>query len=294
MEILSPLSLFADDSKIFSRIVTNKKSKWVGHDGHGALQRDLIKVQEWATKWKMEFNLGKCKIMHVGRDNPKVAYVMGGAELETTNAERDLGVTIDSKLDLGTHIKSIVGKANRMLGLIRISFACLDKSIFMNLYPVLVRPHLEYCVQAWSPYKLKYIKLIERVQRRATKLVPELRDLGYNDRLRRLGLTTLEERRVRGDMIETYKIISRKEDIDPSIFFEMAVPRPRDNTRKIFRRRARLDVRKHIFAQRVIPKWNDLDNRTVEATKTGNFKKYYDERTERRRVNANNDQFIWN
>ena len=215
----APLSLFADDSKIFTCIVTSKKfTKWTGFDGQSALQRDLTRVQEWADKWKMEFNVGKCKIMHIGNKNPRKVYEMGGTELQTTSAERDLGVTLDDKLDLGKHIKSIVAKANRMLGLIKISFACLDKSMFLNLYLVFVRPHLEYCVQVWSPYKRKYIKLLEGVQRRATKLVPELRNQEYPERLKRLGLTTLEERRVRGDMIQTYKFLSKKRRYRSSSF----------------------------------------------------------------------------
>ena len=101
----------------------------------------------------------------------------------------------------------MVDKANRMLGLIRIGFDCLNKEIFMNLYPALVRPLLEYCVQVWSPHKRKHVNLIEGVQRRATKLVPELKNLPYEERLKKLGLTTLEDRRIRGDMIETYKMM---------------------------------------------------------------------------------------
>ena len=92
----------------------------------------------------------------------------------------------------------------------------------MNLYPVLVRPLLEYCVQVWSPHKQGDIDLLERVQRRATKIVPALKHLPYEERLRRLKLTTLEERRVRGDMIETYKLLTGKEDIKPDRFFTMA------------------------------------------------------------------------
>ena len=295
LEVLSPLSLFADDSKIFTRIVTsNKKTKWTGFDGHSALQRDLTKVQEWAKKWKMEFNVDKCKIMHIGNKNPKHVYGMGGTELESTKAEKDLGVTIDDQLDLGKHIRNIVAKANRVLGLIKISFACLDKSMFLNLYPVLVRPHLEYCVQVWSPSKKKYIKLLERVQRRATKLVPELRDLEYSERLMRLGLTTLEERRVRGDMIQTYKFVTRKEDIDPAVFFQMAVPRPGANSKKIYRQRPRLDVRKNFYSQRVAPRWNILDNNVIEVKKTGTFKKNYDKMCSRRRERVGNDQYVWN
>ena len=290
LEVLSPLSLFADDSKIFTRIVTNKKI--TGLDGQSALQRDLVRVHEWAERWKMKFNVEKCKIMHIGRRNPRSKYAMGGVELQATSAERDLGITIDDKLDLGKHIKSIVAKANRLLGLIKISFACLDKAMFLNLYPVLVRPHLEYCVQVWSPYKRKYINLLERVQRRATRLVPELRDLEYPERLRRLGLTTLEERRVRGDMIQTYKFLSRKEDIDPTIFFQMAPLRPRGNSKKIFRQRSRLNVRKYFFSQRVAPGWNGLDNNVIEVRKTGTFKQRYDKEILRRRGLSENEIYV--
>ena len=107
LEVLSPLSLFADNSKIFTHIVTSKKtSKWSGFDGQSALQRDLTKVQEWAERWKMDFNIGKCKVMHIGNKNPKNVYSMGGNELETTNAERDLGVTIDYQFDLRKHSSS--------------------------------------------------------------------------------------------------------------------------------------------------------------------------------------------
>ena len=101
----------------------------------------------------MKFNVDKCKVMHLGRSNPKHAYTMGGVQLAETTHERDLGVIVDDSLEFDKHIKEIVNKANRMLGLIRIGFACMDKDIFMNLYPVLVRPLLEYCVQVWSPYK---------------------------------------------------------------------------------------------------------------------------------------------
>ena len=153
LEIVSPLSLFADDSKIFSRIVTDKNRGRGNVGGREILQRDLDRIREWAVKWKMEFNVGKCKIIHLGRKNPKHTYTMGGVELEKSTEERDLGVLIDDRLEFDKHIKGIVNKANRMLGMIKIGFSCLDEEIFMNLYPVLVRPLLEYCVQVWSPYK---------------------------------------------------------------------------------------------------------------------------------------------
>jgi len=84
-----------------------------------------------------------------------------------------------------------------------------------------MRPHFKYCVQAWSPHLRKDINTLERIQMRGTKLVPELRHLTYNERLYRLDPTTLEKRRLRGDLIETYKILSGKESIDSANFFTL-------------------------------------------------------------------------
>ena len=101
---------------------------------------------EWAKKWKMEFNVEKCKILHIGSNNPKHKYSMDEKELIETVEEKDLGILIDCKLDFGNHIKEIVGRANRMIGLIRAAFACLNKKMFLNLYMALIQPLLEYCV----------------------------------------------------------------------------------------------------------------------------------------------------
>ena len=285
--VISPVSLFADDSKIFSRIISEKNSAKAKEEGNyfmgnEVLQNDLNNIREWARRWKMEFNVDKCKIMHIGRSNPQHTYYMDEAELEKTVKEKDLGVLVESNLEFDQHIKGIVGRANRMLGLIKIGFACLDQEMFMNLYPVLVRPLLEYCVQIWSPYKRKHINLIEcvqRTERRATKLVPALRDLSYEERLRRLKLTTLEERRVRGDMILTYKLISKKEGIGPDKFFSMATVRGDPEIargRKIYRKRSNLNKRKYFFSQRAPIKWNTLSKKEVEAPSTSVFKKDYD------------------
>ena len=244
LKVLSPLSLFADDSKIFTRIVDKEnEAKIHENSGKDVLQQDLYNVLEWAKKWKMEFNVDKCKILHIGNNNPKHKYNMDGKELIETEEEKDLGILMDCKLDFGSHIKEIVGRANRMVGMIRTAFACLNKKMFLSLYMALIRPLLEYCVQVWSPHLQKYIDLIERVQRRATKLVPELRDLPYEERLKKLKLTTLEERRVRGDMIETYKIITKKEKVNPDKFFQM-IPDPefegpRTRKKKIFKKFAK-------------------------------------------------------
>ena len=167
----------------------------------------------------MEFNVDKGKIMHLGYNNPKNPYRMGESILETTEEEKDLGVLIDNRLDFGKHIKTIVARANRVLGMIRVSFICMNIPMFLNLYTAQVRPLLEYCVQVWSPHKRMYIKLIERVQRRATKLVPQLKEINYDARLEALGLPRFVDRRVRCDMIETYKIMTGKDKLNKRQLF---------------------------------------------------------------------------
>ena len=280
LEIISPISLFADDSKIFTRIISDRNMHKKGNvRGDQNLQNDLARIKGWADKWMMQFNVEKCKVMHLGDSNPRVSYYMGGSELAVSAMERDLGVIVDEKLEFDKHIKTVVNKANRMLGLIKIGFNCLDEEIFMNLYPVLVRPLLEYCVQVWSPYKQKYIDLIEGVQRRATRLVPSLKNLSYEDRLRKLKLTTLVERRFRGDMIETYKIVTGKERIDPSTFFTFARERGDQSLArgyKLYKTRGCKKKRRNAFSLRVVNPWNKLSRNEVNAPKTSSFKANFD------------------
>ena len=297
LEIISPLSLFADDTKIFTRIISEmSKTRQRGSYGSEVLQRDLNSVMEWANKWKMEFNVDKCKIMHLGKLNPRHVYSMDGVELTVTTEEKDLGVLVDDKLDFGKHISEIVKKANRRIGLIKKGFDCLDKEMFMYLYPVLIRPLLEYCVQIWSPHKQGDIDLLERVQRRATKIVPALRNLSYAERLQRLNLTTLEERRIRGDMIETYKILTGKEDINPSKFFTMAQTRGDPNLRhnmRIYKPGPNKEIRKCFMAHRVIDRWNLLDKDVVEVDKTSTFKRRYDKWVAERRGASDASPYLY-
>ena len=143
--------------------------------------------------------------MHLGRQNPRQNYTMGGTTLATTTSEKDLGVYVDTELTFEKHIETVVNQANRMLGLIRRSYTYLDSQSLLKLYTSLVRPTLEYANAAWTPILRRDQILLENVQRRATKLIPELRDRDYEDRLRILKLPSLYYRRARGDMIEAYK-----------------------------------------------------------------------------------------
>ena len=111
-------------------------------------------------------------------------------------------------------------KDNQVLGIIQRNITYNDKSLIVPLYKAIVRPHLEYCIQAWNPHLRKDIDMHEKIQR-ATKLIPGLRDLRYEERLKQCGLTTLEMRRLRGDQIEVFNILNCYENIDSNIFLEI-------------------------------------------------------------------------
>ena len=226
----------------------------------------------------MAFNVSKCKIMHLGYGNNKYEYNLGGETLTETTEEKDLGVLIDNNLKFSRHIRGIVSKANRMIGLIKISFECVDSEMFLNLYNSLVRPLLEYCVQACSPHLEKYITLLENVQRRATKIVKDLKNVEYPERLKRLKLTKLEDRRTRGDMILTYRLLNGLEGIDYRKFFKLddGPYNLRGHSKKLDKPRPTLDVRKFFFSHRVIDKWNNLNEEEVTAPNTRVFKLRYD------------------
>ena len=144
---------------------------------------------------------------------------MSNATLQSDNQAKDLGVIIDSELKLHKHIVAAINKASRMLGLVRPTFTCLDESTLPSLYTTTVRPHLEYGNVFWSPrYKLD-MNEIEKIHRKATKLVPNLRRIPYEEGLVTLKLPSLLNRRRRGDMIQAFRIVKGIDRIDSHICF---------------------------------------------------------------------------
>jgi len=130
--------------------------------------------------------------------NTKRKYRLGREWLESSPEEKDLWVLVDEKFNMSWQRALAAQKANRILGCIKISVASMLREVVLLLCSAPVRPHLEYCIQFWSPQHRKDMDVLERVQRRATKIIRGLEYLSYKDRLRELGLFSLEKRRLRG------------------------------------------------------------------------------------------------
>ncbi len=152
------IAKFADDTKIGNSVISDCDRQ--------SLQEDFRKISAWSYRWEMPFNINKCHILQEGTRNKKYEYEMGGVKLESVHCVKDLGVTITSNLKFSQHCKEAACKANKMLDFINRNFSFKNKDIILPMYISLVRHHLEYAVQFWSPHYAKDIAKLEAVQRR--------------------------------------------------------------------------------------------------------------------------------
>ena len=148
-------------------------------------------------------------------------YKMGDAVVGRNTQEKDLGVTFSADMKVSEQCGIVASKGNQILGLIRKTIMYKEKQLIVPLYKPIVRPHLEYCIQAWRPYHKKDIDKLERIQRKATKMIPEFRDFSFESRLLQCVLTTIETRTLKGDQIEVFKIVNGYEDVDRNMFFKL-------------------------------------------------------------------------
>ena len=267
--INSNLAKFADDTKIGGKIKNSKD--------HKRIQDDLDKLSAWANNWYMSFNVNKCKVMHIGTNNPKNKYRMDGIELEVVSEEKDLGVLISSNMKPSQHCTQIADKANKILGLIKRSIVYKNEQTILKLYKSLVRPHLEYAQQFWSPTQKNDMKKLEIVQKRATKIIPGLNSMEYEARLKKLDLYSLEYRRKRGDLIETYKIVRQNSALKFDDHFRYDQNGLRLNGLKILPTiGSRGGPRHSFFFNRATRSWNDLKTPSVSAPTINSFKREID------------------
>ena len=270
------MTLFADDAKAYNEILSIQD--------RNDLQLCINALVQWSIKWGMGFNGCKCKVMHIGKNNPKYSYTISDGintnTLEETVCEKDLGVYVDNALTFEEHVNVATKKARKSAGLLMRNISHKTPYILVPLFKSLVRPHLEYGNTVWSPFKRKYINEIEKVQRNFTKRVFGMFDLEYCQRLEKLGLPSLEYRRVRGDLIETYKIL--QEIYDPITTNELFTLNTNNNTNtrghnfKLTKFSPTLNNNKYFFTNRVVNLWNQLPSDVVNSSSVNVFKNKID------------------
>lgn len=268
---LTAYKKFADDTKLGQRMG--------GEEDRIKLQEALNKLMDWAAKWNMEFNLEKCKVMHTGTKNPAHEYEMAGRRLEVTEEEKDIGVVVTKNLRPGKQCAKAAQTARAVLGQITRAFHYRDKRIFKNLYVQYVRPHLEFAGPAWAPWTQEDMEILEKVQRKAVGMMSGLKGQDYGEKLKEIGLDSLQARREDADLTQTFKIMGRIDKVDPETWFRTVGQRGQRDTRatadrtRLQNQRTRTEMRRHFFSNRVVEPWNRLPQEIREVPNVHQFKK---------------------
>ena len=272
-QLSNKCKLYADDAKIVAKVDTLADII--------SLQNDIDKVTIWCSTWSMWLNQDKFRVMHIGKHNFNNNYTalvndLNRVVIRQTNQERDLGIILTPDFKFSVQSAHAATKANAILSMLKKTFISRDIEIWATLYRTYVRPHLEFAISAWRPYLKRDIQVIEKVQRRATRIPTALKDQDYNFRLDRMGLTTLETRRNRGDIIELYKLGRGTDKIT-------WVKEPNWST-QYGRKRSQLrrqivtscSQRHNFFLNRVANLWNALPDEIVNSTSTDILKSKLD------------------
>lgn len=277
------LRKFADDTKGAMVVKEEEDAR--------EMQQEINRMVEWASTWRMEFNVDKCKIMHGGNGNLKCKYEMNGQVMGETELEKDLGVLMCSNLKPSDQCAKAAKKANSVLGQIARAFHYRTKEVFGRLFRAFVRPCLEYAASVWCPWTDADCDALEKVQRRAVRMICDVKGSTYEEKLKDAKLMLLKERRMRGDLIEVFKVMKGISKVDKNNWFDMVTPEQRETRQNtvvneegererrewvIKKERFRLEVRKNFFTVRVVDAWNNLPATVKNASNVNMFKSRID------------------
>ena len=261
--IYSLCKLFADDLKLI-----------VSPTNFSVTSLDLQSLVAWQDAWCLYFNLDKCKVLHIGKNNPMMEYSLDTGVINPVDHEKDLGVNFSKKFNFISHIESCVAKAKSSTAWLFRNFVSREQETIKHLYKSLIRPHLEYCPQVWAPLgrhgNWSSILNIESVQRWVTSCIQGMDNLSYRQRLEKLNLTTLFERRMRGDLIEVFKALNGYSSIASNVIKQS------DRTGNLLvnerRKRSTRKMENDFFGSRVATYWNKLPSKVKNSTSVNDFK----------------------
>ena len=261
----SSIHLFADDAKIF-RLVNSAEDAQL-------LQNDLSKIGEYFDDWQLRVNIEKCNTLHVGRSSNTMQYSLNQGVIAESSEVNDLGYIMTSNCSSKKYISRCVAIAHFRVKQMNIALNCRDPDFKLFLFLTYIRPILEYVTPIWSPYLINEIDRVESVQRRFTKFLSGYYDLSYVERLNRLKIKSLEERRINFDLILVYKIVNNLICLDRREFFEFASTVTRGHNLKININYCRTNIKKFAFPNRIINCWNSLPEDVVNSPSLNSFKR---------------------
>jgi hypothetical protein len=257
--------LYADDLKLFQSIRCLQDCV--------TLQANVDAIWQWSVEWQLPLSVKKCVVMDFGKNCHETDILLNNSPLPVVVDVTDLGILFKSNLSFSCHISSVVSRAKARCAMLFRCFITKQVQFLLKGFICYVRPILEYCCQVWSPSGKMDIELMESVQRSFTKRLPGLKDLSYRDRLNMLSLRTLEDRRLRLDLVLCFNILHGFTCIPAhEIGLVLSNTCTRGHSLKLSIAQPDVKTRAQYFGNRVVKVWNVLPESLIMCESTVLFK----------------------
>ena len=263
----SEIFMYCDDVKLVAPVIRSANGTY-----KSALQADIVALNKWATEMQMSFGVKKCKVLHLGKNNPKLSYVIQsntGAylKLEAVETHVDLGVHIDTQLKFTDHCNHVFEETMERILLMKQKFTFISSEVLKTVFCQDIRGKIEYATCVYSPVLKIDEDVIEFIQKRAVMAIHDMPTTwGYSTRLKKLGLPTLKFRRKRADLIQFYRYYNNSDKLMKS--FRLV---PGRHSCTVFTRELLAPVRENFFFERAARDWNRLSEDTVTCTNVNDF-----------------------